>query len=640
MSLDSKLRNAAREVRAATSGLDAPDLRHRRMRRAVGGALTLAGAAAVIVLAVVLVRPDSRPVVPATDPVATVPTTPVEVPGEVELLPLGPEPSFELSGSVIDVPFREPTSAQVAEALAQSGIDPTDYVVAGVVGDDVVLAGTHPDDGLCVVAAGPVEGRRYCGGSIDNLVALGLEAGVGSPEQSSTASSALVRGSAIGGVVEQIALVTWEVGDVTYAQRPRGGVVYLPATFALRDTPVVRTYLSTGAVQTSVEVDGHRTIVAEMVQDLLLDLREYQGELSGTPDASRVASFRGRHTELDQLVAQFPADLRAAAREPLSDAGKILFDLETRLAPTEATELVLPVAGDDPTEYLEFGNAQAIDVHDQVVWVATGWVQRGQDPATPPLILAVNPMTGLIMQVYELSAPMQVIDAGTEHVWFGRVGDGGEPSDVIGRIDLGSGEVLEAALPSGIRGIVADESRAFVIEGENRGRVVEFSADLTVASEVQVSDEHLQSVSRDGDRLLLGDVTGAIYGVAVSDGSVSLVGSTGAFLQEVLRAGDHIWALVTDEAGAAVMALTVAGERQAVYAPPGQVIVDIVSSAGSPDVFAITERGAVIYVPSAASPEQVARTERPVSSRRAAAFAGVELWIATEIGLERVSLGQ
>lgn len=734
MNLDDRMMRAAEEAREATRRLHVPEMRRPGLRRWIGAGLALAGASAVILIAVLLLRPGPAELVPPTTPDPAPATTPTTAPApelieDVTLLPLGPEPEFTLPGTLIPVEWTEPAPEEVASLLAGSSLEGTGYGTAGKAGVPTVLVGPSGPGGTCVIGGAGDDRLEVCiEGGFDDLV---VDFYLDPPERTNdtpAAATTIIRGRAAGTVGEGTALATIQVGGTTFTQRPRGRVVWLPVTFGLADTPQLRLYSVTGDVLHSAAVTSHHEFVAAQVVVLQ---RDAEAALAGgSVDASQLAELRGRLGWLQDLVRQLPsgddaspailtdvdktiADIERSLREapvtaPVSacvslqqylaayqraltegadqqagvedmrthasdlrrarpdlagmldvtlgwatafatDPGFVLTDAER--ATVESADVELEEEVDfcsDPTIFIHSAGASAIAGGGELLWVATRDLYRGEGvPPSPPAVMAIEPDSNRIVAAYEVGAPMYELAVTLDSVWFARAGDGAEPDNVIGRVDVASGTVEEVVLssgvPDGVVDIVVVGRRAYAVMGNPEDpRILVFDEAVEQIGSIEVPGGELRAAVLAGERLLVAEVAGTIWSVDPATGTVEQVGRLGAWVADLHRVetGDPAgatWARMNDEQGSFVRAFADDGAVIATYeGRPGDTIRSLATR--GPDAFVVYESGVVEFLPLSGDPQVVGEAEGRVAV--GGVLAGTDLWVITEAGLERVPLGQ
>ncbi len=309
MTVDDRIRQAAREARAVTEGIGVPAAatlqRTARRRRAPRLALAAAVVVALVVAAGALLRGGGEVLTPADPaPVANEPA-PTE--------PASPEAAGP--AAAIELPITAVDDAAVPAALATlAGADLDEIRPVGMVGETVLLAATQ-NGAPCVAVAGPSAGNP----SAENPSG-GALCGPASPrvEPSLTldfdGDELVLAGEAMAVLAPEVARVVVTVGGATYVQEPRQGLAYLTYPVPIDAEVLVETFAADGRFLARASA-GHQTI---LLQSLL--------RVELIAELQRLAETPGGAGEVDALERRIDAvaDAFDQLAAPLADADRLL----------------------------------------------------------------------------------------------------------------------------------------------------------------------------------------------------------------------------------------------------------------------------------------------------------------------------
>lgn len=319
MTVDDRIRQAAREARAVTEGIGVPaaaTLQRTARRR---GAPRLALAAAVVVALVVaagaLLRGGGEVLTPADPaPVANEPA-PTE--------PASPEAAGP--AAAIELPITAVDDAAVPAALATlAGADLDEIRPVGMVGETVLLAATQ-NGAPCVAVAGPSAGNPSAenpsGGALCGPASLRVEPSL---TLDFDGDELVLAGEAMAVLAPEVARVVVTVGGATYVQEPRQGLAYLTYPVPIDAEVLVETFAADGRFLARASA-GHQTILLQSL--LRVELIAELQRLAETPGGAGEVDALERRIDavadaFDQLAAP-PADadrLLAEARAAVEAA--------------------------------------------------------------------------------------------------------------------------------------------------------------------------------------------------------------------------------------------------------------------------------------------------------------------------------
>ncbi len=324
MTVDDRIRQAAREARAVTEGIGVPaaaTLQRTARRR---GAPRLALAAAVVVALVVaagaLLRGGGEVLTPADPaPVANEPAPTEPAPTE----PASPEAAGP--AAAIELPITAVDDAGVPAALATlAGADLDEIRPVGMVGETVLLAATQ-NGAPCVAVAGPSAGNPSAenpsGGALCGPASLRVEPSL---TLDFDGDELVLAGEAMAVLAPEVARVVVTVGGATYVQEPRQGLAYLTYPVPIDAEVLVETFAADGRFLARASA-GHQTILLQSL--LRVELIAELQRLAETPGGAGEVDALERRIDavadaFDQLAAP-PADadrLLAEARAAVEAA--------------------------------------------------------------------------------------------------------------------------------------------------------------------------------------------------------------------------------------------------------------------------------------------------------------------------------
>ncbi len=309
MTVDDRIRQAAREARAVTEGIGVPAAatlqRTARRRRAPRLALAAAVVVALVVAAGALLRGGGEVLTPADPaPVANEPAPPEPASPEAA----GPAAAIELPITAVD-------DAAVPAALATlAGADLDEIRPVGMVGETVLLAATQ-NGAPCVAVAGPSAGNPSAenpsGGALCGPASLRVEPSL---TLDFDGDELVLAGEAMAVLAPEVARVVVTVGGATYVQEPRQGLAYLTYPVPIDAEVLVETFAADGRFLARASA-GHQTI---LLQSLL--------RVELIAELQRLAETPGGAGEVDALERRIDAvaDAFDQLAAPLADADRLL----------------------------------------------------------------------------------------------------------------------------------------------------------------------------------------------------------------------------------------------------------------------------------------------------------------------------